>query len=268
MAKPTYEELWNRTKKLEKENQGLSQTIEMLKKDAWIYQKLIESANSIILKIDLKGNVKFINAFAQEFFGYPEKEIIGQNVIGTIVPQTESSGRDLSAMFNDLGYHPERYLNNENENMKRDGQKVWIAWTNKGIQNEAGNISEIICVGNDISRRRLADKALQESEKKFRSVTEQSPNMIFINKNGRITYCNRKCEEIMGYTIDEFCSQDFDFFNLISSESKDAVMLAFEKHMKGKEVEPYEYSLITKDGRKLNAIITTKMIQYEGEINL
>jgi len=151
MAKPTYEELWNRAKKLKKENQKLSQTVEMLKKDAWIYQKLIESANSIILRIDPQGNVNFMNAFAQEFFGYPEKKILGQNVIGTIVPQTESSERDLAAMIKDLGHHPERYINSENENTKRDGQKVWIAWTNKGIQNEAGNISEILCVGNDIS---------------------------------------------------------------------------------------------------------------------
>ena len=235
MPKPTYEELLNRTKIQEKENQRLSQTVEMLKKDAWIYQKLIESVNSIILRMDPQGNVKSINAFAQEFFGYPEKEIIGQNVIGTIVPQTESSGRDLTAMIKDLGHHPERYINNENENTKRDGQKVWIAWTNKGIQNEAGNISEILCVGNDISQRQQADIALQESEKKFRSVTEQSPNMIFISKNGQIDYCNRRCEEIMGYTIDEFCSQDFDFFNLISPESRETVRSAFEKHMKGKE---------------------------------
>jgi PAS domain S-box-containing protein len=265
MPIPTYEELWNKTKIIEKENQRLSQTIEILKKDAWIYKKLIESVNSIILRIDPHGNVKFINAFAQEFFGYPEREILGQNVIGTIVPQTESSGRDLAVMIKDLGCHPERYINNENENTKADGQKVWIAWTNKVIKNEAGNISEILCVGNDISQRREADKALQESEKKFRSVTEQSPNMIFINKNGKIDYCNKKCEEIMGYTVDEFCSQNFDFLNLISPQSKDAVRSAFDKHMKGKEVEPYEYGLITKDGQELNAIITTKMIQYEGD---
>ncbi|MCP4257773.1 MAG: PAS domain-containing protein, partial [Planctomycetes bacterium] len=124
MLKPAYEELWNRTKNLEKENLGLSQTVEMLKKDAWIYQKLIESANSIILRLDSQGNVKFINAFAQEFFGYPEKEILGQNVIGTIVPQIESSGRDLAVMVKDLWCHPERYINNENENTKRDGQEV------------------------------------------------------------------------------------------------------------------------------------------------
>jgi PAS domain-containing protein len=130
-------------------------------------------------------------------------------------------------MIKDLGHHPERYINNENENAKRDGQKVWIAWTNKGIQDEAGNISEILCVGNDISQRRQADKALQESEKKFRSVTEQSPNMIFINKNRKIDYCNKKCEEIMGYTVDEFCSHNFFFFCLISPESKFALWSDF-----------------------------------------
>ena len=385
MPKPTYKELWNRAKNLVKENQGLNQTVGMLKEDARIYRELIESANSIILRMDPQGDVIFINKFAQKFFGYTEGEILGQNVIGTIVPQTESSGRDLAAMIKDLGLHPERYINNENENVKNDGQKVWIAWTNKGIPNEAGNISEILCVGNDISQRRQAEEALiekenqlrtaieslpfdffaldetgryimqnstckkhwgdligkcpedlgvdkdtlalwqsnnrrafagevvedevalqphgkkefyhniispihdgdrirgilgvniditkrkraeqalQESEKKFRSVTEQSPNMIFINKDGRVVYCNKKCEELMGYTSNEFCSLDFDFFTLISPESKETVKSAFAKHRKGKEVEPYEYGLITKDGRIIDAIITTKLIQYEGD---
>jgi len=42
------------------------------------------------------------------------------------------------------------------------------------------------------------EEALRESEKKFRALAEQSPNMIFINKKGRVVYANQKCEEIMG----------------------------------------------------------------------
>ena len=77
-----------------------------------------------------------------------KRKFIGQNVIGTIVPQTESSGRDLAAMIKDLGLHPERYINHENENMKRDGQKVpGSLGRMKSIQNEAGNILEILCIG-------------------------------------------------------------------------------------------------------------------------
>ena len=60
------------------------------------YRELVQSVNSIILKLDTTGNIKFINNFSLEFFGYSEKEIIGKNVIGTIVPKTESSGRDLA----------------------------------------------------------------------------------------------------------------------------------------------------------------------------
>jgi len=92
--------------------------------------------------------------------------------------------------------------------------------------------------------------------------------MIFINKHGKIVYCNKRCEKIMGYSQAEFCSLNFDFFNLISPESKETVRLAFVKHQKGKEVEPYEYTLITKDGRKLDVIISTKLIQYERDSSI
>ena len=126
-------------------------------------------------------------------------------------------------------------------------------------------ISGILGVNIDITEHKLAEEALRESEEKFRSLNEQSPNMIFINKKGRVVYCNKKCEELMGYSQEEFCSLEFNFLDLISEESIEIVKSAFEKHMKGKEVPPYEYGLVTKDGDRLEAIITTKLIQYEGD---
>lgn len=128
----------------------------------------------------------------------------------------------------------------------------------KNLEKENQGLKQAVA---ELRSDQQAEQALQESESKFRSVTEQSPNMIFINKHGKIVYCNKRCEKIMGYSQAEFCSPNFDFLNLISPESKDTVRSAFEKHMKGEEVEPYEYTLITKDGRKLDVIITTKLIQ-------
>lgn len=52
--------------------------------------------------------------------------------------------------------------------------------------------------------RKKREEALQESEEKFRNLAEQSPNMIFINKKGRVVYANKKCEEIMGYKRKRF----------------------------------------------------------------
>ncbi len=122
--------------------------------------------------------------------------------------------------------------------------------------------SEIL--GNALERRQV-ETALRESEEKFRSLAEQSPSMIFINKKGRIIYTNKKCEEVMGHKKEEFYSPDFDFFALIAPESIDRVKASFSRHMKGEEVVPYECTIITKRGRRIEAIVATKSIKYEGE---
>jgi len=125
------------------------------------YRELVENANSIIMRRDPGGTITFFNEFAQTFFGYGEKEILGKNVFGTIVPERDSQGRDLKNMIEDIGRHPERYATNENENMRRNGERVWIAWTNKAIRDREGNVKEVLCVGNDITeRKRLAEQLL------------------------------------------------------------------------------------------------------------
>ena len=117
----------------------------------------------------------------------------------------------------------------------------------------------------DIGQTKKAEEALRESEEKFKTVTEQSPNMIFINQDGRIVYCNQKCEDIMGYKVEHICSPDFDFLDIIAPESKDLVIDNLKKHSMGDEVDPYEYKILAKQGHQIDAIITTKLILFEGE---
>ena len=110
---------------------------------------LAEQASSIILRLNLKGQVTFFNKFAQSLFGYSEDEICGYSVIGTIVPEADTAGRNLAVMIADLISHPERYTINENENMKRNGERIWVSWTNKAILDDYGQVIEIICIGNE-----------------------------------------------------------------------------------------------------------------------
>lgn len=133
------------------------QAEEALEKSEANYRELVETANSIILRMDPQGNILFINEFAQRFFGYSREEILGKNVVGTIVPEKESSGRDLAAMIADIMENPDRHVNNENENIRRNGQRVWVAWTNKGVCDDHGVLREVLCIGNDITENRLAD---------------------------------------------------------------------------------------------------------------
>ncbi len=99
---------------------------------------------------------------------------------------------------------------------------------------------------------------------KFHTFTEQSPNMIFINKGGRVVYVNKRCIEAMGYSRQNFYAPDFDFMALIAPESVDLIRSNFKRHMSGEEVEPYEYSLLNKRGEKIEVIISTKLIDYEN----
>jgi PAS domain S-box-containing protein len=108
-----------------------------------------DEASSIILRLNLKGQVTFFNKFAQNLFGYSEEEICGYSVIGTIVPETDTAGRNLAIMIADLISHPERYSINENENMKRNGERILVSWTNKAILDDYGQVIEIISIGHE-----------------------------------------------------------------------------------------------------------------------
>ena len=103
------------------------QTETALKASEERYRELVQNANSIILRMDTAGKVTFFNEFAQRFFGYSEDEILGSDVVGTIVPEVESTGRDLGAMVEDIRENPDKYINNVNENILRNGERVWVS---------------------------------------------------------------------------------------------------------------------------------------------
>ena len=133
---------------------------EALRESEKRYRDLVENANSIILRMDAKGKVLFFNDFAQRFFGFTQDEIIGRNVLGTIVPSRDMTGKDLEEMIREIGVNPDRYVSNENENMRRDGTRVWVSWTNRGMLNDRGEVDEILCIGNDTTERKKAEERL------------------------------------------------------------------------------------------------------------
>ena len=130
------------------------------------YRRIVEDANSIILRMDAEGKITFLNKFALNFFGYRKNEILGRDVIGTIVPATDFSGRDLRKMIDDIMRRPNRYINNENENMLRGGHRVWIAWTNRAVFDNKSRRKEILCIGNDITKIKKAEELLKEMDRR------------------------------------------------------------------------------------------------------
>jgi PAS domain S-box-containing protein len=122
------------------------------------YRELVEQANSIILRWTSSGEITFLNEFGQQFFGCSPETTIGRHVIGTIVPPTETSGRDLRQLMDRICADPKSFEHNINENMRCNGERVWINWTNRVVFDSQGQVAEILSIGTDITERIRAEE--------------------------------------------------------------------------------------------------------------
>jgi PAS domain S-box-containing protein len=120
------------------------------------YRELVQNANSAIIRWKRDGAITFFNEYAQKFFGYSAEEVIGKNV-NILVPERESTGGDLSGLLQGIVNHPDSYANNIKENILRDGSRVWMAWTNRPVFDQDGQVLEILAIGSDITERKRAE---------------------------------------------------------------------------------------------------------------
>lgn len=185
------------------------------------YRELLQHANSIILRIDAQGRITFFNEFAERVFGYTAQEVLGRHIVGTIVPPVESTGRPLDSMVESILAHPESGYYNENENMRRDGSRLWVAWTNKPIYDESGNLQEILSIGTDITWRREMEAQLRAERNLLRILIDNLPDFVYVkDTESRFLVGNVALARLMGAaTPDELVGKtDFDFYPLEMAE--------------------------------------------------
>lgn len=178
-----------------------------LEKSEQKYRELVEHANSIILRWTSDGKIIFLNEFGLKFFGYSAEELIGQHVVGTIVPENESTGRDMKPLMEQILADPHSFEQNVNENILKNGERVWIAWTNKTVLDERGEVSEVLSIGTDITERKRSVEALRKSEEHYRAMIDAFDGFMYIcSRDFRIEFMNRKLIERTGYdATGEYC---------------------------------------------------------------
>jgi PAS domain S-box-containing protein len=237
---------------------------EAIRRNEEKYRELVESANSIIMRMDFSGNIIFFNEYAQKFFGFSEDEILGRNVVGTIVPTTDSNGVDLTARILDHAQHPERYAYHESENMRRNGERVRVAWTNKALLDENGRVHELLCVGNDVTEHRRVEDALARSEREYRMLVETMNEGLRVqDENGFLTYSNDRFCEMLGYARDEVVGCRADAF--FDRENAEIFEKEMEKRRRG-ERSSYEIEFLGNGGRRIPAIVSgTPILDKDGK---
>jgi two-component system cell cycle sensor histidine kinase/response regulator CckA len=183
------------------------------------YRELVQNANSIILRLDPQGRITFFNEFAQKFFGYQEEEILGREMVGSIVPACDRQGQDLAALVADLVQNPERYPTHEHENLCCNGEAVWVTWTNKAIRDPQGRVTEILCIGNDSTAYKKAQEELLEQSWLLEAFYQHTVTpLVILDKNYNYIRVNQAYARACQRDVSEFPGKNH--FVLYPSEAR------------------------------------------------
>jgi len=137
-------------------------SFERIRESEQKYRELVETANSVILRVNGAGRITYVNDFAQRLFGYGEAELLGAEASGFILPANGSGPGGLPEFISAMSRDPLSPLVGESETALRSGKTVWIAWAYRPTYDDRGLFQEMLCIGNDITELKHAEQARKE----------------------------------------------------------------------------------------------------------
>ncbi|MFH1136350.1 MAG: PAS domain S-box protein [Pseudomonadota bacterium] len=125
----------------------------------------------------------------------------------------------------------------------------------------------LLKLAGDIFRGALekaqAEKALRESEEKYRLLVDSATDAIFIAQDEVIKFPNSKTEQLTGYSARELAG--FPFIRLIHPDDRDMVLSRHRKRVRGEEPPTlYSFRLVDQAGREKWVQLNTAFIMWEG----
>lgn len=181
---------------------------ELKKTEQALKQKTEEINNFFTVAVDLlsimdSSTGKFIrvNNAWENTIGYTVNEITGKSYIDFIHPDDKKITEEANQKLNEKG----RLLNFVNRYRCKDGTYKFIEWSS--INNNNGTFYSS---ARDITERILNERALKESEDRFRSIFEMAnAGIFFANKTGQFMMANKAFLDMVEYNSDEIIGMDF-----------------------------------------------------------
>ncbi|HKP95238.1 MAG TPA: PAS domain S-box protein [Fibrobacteria bacterium] len=157
---------------------------------------IVESSHDAIIGTDLDGRVTSWNKSAERMFGYAAGEAIGRGIGDILIPP----GRDDEEPgILDRIRAGERVEHYETELKRKDGGLVDISLTVSPIMDEHGTIIGASKISRDITERKRFEGALSESERRFRTMSDSAPVLMWMtDAQGACTYVNKPWLDFTG----------------------------------------------------------------------
>ena len=234
---------------------GLSVYLQDISERKWAEERirfqseLLDTVGQAVIATDLEGKVLYWNRAAEELYGWSAEEVMGRSVAEFGV--TEDLQGRLAEIMEEL--RAGRTWSGEFTVLRKDGSSVPVLATNTPVYDERGNLSGIIGVSADITERVRAEEALRDAEERYRTLVEQIPAVIYIDRAtdgpDEPLYTSPQIEEMLGYTPEEWMGGRL-WPKRLHPDDKARVLAADERFETGADERfSEEYRLIAKDDR-------------------
>ena len=288
MTKPTYEELEERLKKLEDSAVEREAAGEALRRSEEMFRALAESSPSVITIHGLDrgqlGRYLYVNPTFEEVTGYTREEALKLTPLALIHPDVRDSVAKGAVARLKGEKMPSRY---EFKAITKSGEVKWFDLSATVVDYEGKPAT--VSTTQEITDRKRAEEELrkshdelelrvmertrelrqenqelQESEVRFRAVTEASPCGIFIYQGMKVCYVNDSLVELSGYSREEI--EERGFWEAIHPEFRDLVRERAAARLRGEEVPArYQLKVIRKDGQERWADYSARLLELAGE---
>ena len=242
--KPTYMELEQTVYELEKEGIERRQAEKMLKDSELWLNSIFNSLEEAVLVLTPDRKLVNINEAGERMSGYSRDELVDLSVEVFHVDHEHfvEFGRRIQKAF-DTG----KTANFDFEIKRRDGEIFPTEHTATLLRGEHGEPIGILSVIRDVTEKKVAEKAIRESEAQYRTLFENAGEAIYVAQDGMIKFHNPKTEELYGYSKEELNTQPFTHF--IHEKDREMVLDRHKRRLKG-EGPPsnYPFRIINKSG--------------------
>ena len=226
-----------------------------------ISKMYLDVAGVMLLVLNVDQTVAMINKKGCEILECEESEVVGKNWFDNFIP--ERIRKDVKDVFDKVIAGDVKAVEfHANPIITKNGSEKHISWHNSTIQNGSGKIVRILSSGEDITERVMAEDALRKSEAKVRNLVDVTGAGIYEIDlvNGKFTYVNDTMCQQTGYTKEELFELGPE--GLLTEKSMEDWAERWENFKMGHEYPgPFEYSIKTKDGKILYALIVAEFVK-------
>ncbi|MFO7559124.1 MAG: PAS domain S-box protein [Desulfobacterales bacterium] len=243
---------------------------EALRKSEEQYRLLAENVKDIIAVVDLDRFVfSYISPSAEAVFGYTQEELANINAFNLLTPHSADlmmTVLNQEVEKNKFGKAEAQWL--ELQVLCKDNSTAWMEVSACFLRDNKNQITGVLCVIRDISKRREAEEALRKSEDRYRHLVEKmSDGLAVQNENGQLVFVNNRFCEIVGYRHDALIGKPIVDF--LDDRNRQIVKDQMSNRRQGAPAESYEIELLRKDGSKISVNLSPRDVcdsegKYKG----